>query len=406
MTMMRVVRMPSFNVWSLTLLLVLLPFRATAVDNTTLDGTASQQQQQERRVSSTCRSGLPRSHDSRDMIRLRGRPGGRVSREYRIMTPPKYDRSKPAKVLLYFHGWGENSNSFFSDSPWQDAAQDANYVVVAPEGLGKSWQFPGSSNGYGQDESTVTTCDTNMNDPFYCYDSCPCKNRCGWTQCQDDDLDFVLELLEDIQNYICVDEERIYVAGVSNGAMLTWSMGQDKRIAARLAGMAPMIGVPHYDHDRGSASEWDLPVIGFYGDYDTVVPPGDYRNRAYFEDDSGYYWVPAHRMHTVWAKDHGCSIKKRSGVPQFTYYENDNLDGYKVQCFTHCDTGDDSGVPFSVDCRADMGHETPAWMLRKALQFFEDHRKQDGGKRRERRRTKEEIASTASSLLRAAAVAP
>lgn len=179
-----------------------------------------QQQIQERGGQPKYCANLPSSQNPRQTgpIRLQRRvyDGDEVSRqqqripfrEYYLWTPPNYDPTVPTKVLLYFHGWKEDAyTSLFFDSEWMDALADPrhdNYIVVAPQGLDKSWQFPGSSDGMGQNGRTVTTCDASWPQPDDChYQTCSCQNRCGWTQCQDDDVEFVLDLIHDLPNHVC-----------------------------------------------------------------------------------------------------------------------------------------------------------------------------------------------------------
>ena len=166
-----------------------------------------------------------------------------------------------------------------------------------------------------------------------------------------------------------VDSSRLYAMGISNGAMLTWSMAQDDRIAPLLAGIAPMIGVPHNDYRRGKGTPRNLPVIGIYGTYDDVVPPGNYREDISV-DDAGYFWIPAHRMHQKWAQDHGCPVQRANQPAPYTYYNSNNLNGMSVQCRTYCPS---DSPPYSVDCRMNAGHDTPSWMLQMSLDFFEMH---------------------------------
>lgn len=146
-------------------------------------------------------------------------------------------------------------------------------------------------------------------------------------------------------------------------------MAQDRRIAPLLAGIAPLIGVPHNDYSRGKASPYNLPAIGIYGTYDDVVPPGNWRDDI-TTDDGGYYWIPAHRMHQRWAEDHGCPVQSKNRPAPNTYYESDDLNGFSVQCRTYCQG---NSVPYSLDCRMDAGHDTPSWMMHMALRFFERH---------------------------------
>ena len=162
---------------------------------------------------------------------------------------------------------------------------------------------------------------------------------------------------------------------------MTWSIAQDERVAPLLAGIAPMIGTALYDYNMGlpgTASSRGLPVIGFYGNTDPIVPPGNFEG-DWVEDSSGFYWIPAHHMHTRFAMDNGCKVRNENGPPPFIYFEADNLQGYSVICRTHCninnadDDGYDAPPPYSVDCRAEMGHETPAWMMHMAFSFFDQH---------------------------------
>jgi poly(3-hydroxybutyrate) depolymerase len=358
----------------------------------------AQKQQQE----PTCEN-LPHSHSAENMITLK-RPG-KMSRQYRLHTPANYNRNLPSKLVLAFHGWGETSTSYMHPD-WIQAAEDYNYIVVMPEGIQKSWQFPGSANGYGRDGTSITTCDLDMIDgPDYCYsETCDCPNRCGWTQCQDDDVDFVLDLIDDLYRQVCVDRLRIYATGISNGGMLTWTLGQDKRTASKMAALAPMIGVPHFDFTWGPATEYALPVIGIYGNFDDVVPPGGFHENL-IEDSDGYYWVPAHRLHPRWAMDHGCPITDGgNGLPPIAYGTGDvDLQGFQVQCRSYCNTNDGTyQVPFSVDCRAEMGHDTPVWMMHVALRFFEQHYLQGYGSKRNRNGApKEAPASSKSTSLTA-----
>eukprot|EP00523_Entomoneis_sp_CCMP467_P017774 CAMPEP_0168808124 /NCGR_PEP_ID=MMETSP0726-20121227/2412_1 /TAXON_ID=265536 /ORGANISM="Amphiprora sp., Strain CCMP467" /LENGTH=385 /DNA_ID=CAMNT_0008860075 /DNA_START=27 /DNA_END=1180 /DNA_ORIENTATION=- len=340
---------------------------ATPFDLAFSNGTTAAQRRLQKKQpakKNTC-AGLPKSHRSQNVISIRRR--GRV-RQYRIITPPKYNSRVRSKVILYFHGLGETSSSFANDAPWAQAAARNNYIVVAPDGIQRSWQFPGSADGRGRDGS-ITTCDTNRAGPNKCFAGCSCPKRCGWTQCQDDDLLFVLDLIRDIRKRICVDNKRIYAVGISNGAMLTWSMAQDPKIAPRLAGIAPMIGTPHPDYLQGKPTAKALPSIGFYGDRDNVIPPGNYQESRVMDTAfGGYYWIPAHRLHTQWARDHGCSTPNPNARAPFVY-RSGNQQGISVQCRTFCQ----GNKPMSVDCRLSMGHETPAFMLTMAIEFFEKH---------------------------------
>jgi polyhydroxybutyrate depolymerase len=147
-----------------------------------------------------------------------------LARTYRIHVPGDYDASKPAPLVLLFHGWGGNEDEFLSDRILRHESDQRGYIVVAPRGLGSgepdnsnnSWSFSGSTTGV--DGASNAICDDGET-PDYSYRSCANvkQNSCSWTQCQADDVAFSLALVREIKSRLCIDENRIYASGGSNG---------------------------------------------------------------------------------------------------------------------------------------------------------------------------------------------
>ena len=52
-----------------------------------------------------------------------------------------------------------------------------------------------------------------------------------------DDVFFINSMLDEIESRHCVDRARIYVTGMSNGAMMTYALAMDSRTAHRFAAM-------------------------------------------------------------------------------------------------------------------------------------------------------------------------
>ena len=284
------------------------------------------------------------------------------------------------------HGWSidgcSGGDEFVrDDNEWRRYADSNGYVMVAPEGLAEgpeyppNWSVPGSRDGRGRDGRTITSCDNTLYEPDHCYPSCNgCgRTRCGWTQCLDDDLDFLVDLIKDLPNYLCVDVRRIYAFGYSNGGMMAWTLGQDQRSAPLLAGIASAQGLPMWNYLLGKGTDRKLPAIGIYGEYDESVPPGD-GSRQFNEvlDGDGYYYVDAFWQHRVWASDHSCQVSSSSPA-RYTY---DIRGRREIVCRTHC-AGD--GPPESLDCRAPYdSHGKESWHLDAALKFFTEHARADG----------------------------
>lgn len=312
---------------------------------------------------------------------------GRPRRQFKIYTPPSYNKLMPAPIVVMLHGWSidgcSGGDEFIRDNnEWRRYADSNGYVVVAPEGLSEgseypaSWAVPGSRDGRGKDGRTITSCDNSLYEPDHCFPSCNgCGGtRCGWTQCLDDDVEFIVDLIQELPNYLCVDQRRIYFFGYSNGGMMAWTLGQDRRSASLLAGIASAQGLPMWDYLQGKGTNGKLPAIGIYGEYDESVPPGD-GTRQFNEvlDSDGYYYVDAFWQHRVWAQNHACRVSG-SAPARYTY---DIRGRREITCRTHCSPGD--GPPPSLDCRAPFdSHGKESWHLDAALKFFTEHARADG----------------------------
>ena len=82
-----------------------------------------------------------------------------------------------------------------------------------------------------------------------------------------DDVKFIDDLLQSLVGLGCVDPHRVYVAGISNGASFAGVLGCQR--AADFAGAAMVAGINAY---AICADQAPLPVIGFNGTADPIVP--------------------------------------------------------------------------------------------------------------------------------------
>ena len=310
-----------------------------------------------------------------------------LQRHYRVHVPAAYDKQKPARMLLWFHGWGGNENEILQFAEIAAMADQHAYILVAPRGLGSgapdnnynSWSFSGSNTGLDGDDSnpdvpgdTVAICDP-VKTPDYRYASCAnvAANSCAWTHCQADDVDFTLALVEEISSKLCVDRKNIFASGGSNGGMFSWELAQDARSAGIFRAIAPVIGLPHRGYLSGPGRTGDFPVLLITGTPDDTVPPGNWGDESFTttaNDNDRFYYTGATAITQVWAAAHACDITQAAklfdtGVTQ-------------AECRTYCDAG--RGWPMVSDCRAVMGHEYGlAWSFELMLDFFDAHAAQE-----------------------------
>lgn len=297
-----------------------------------------------------------------------------VTRTFRVHVPKGYKKNIPAPLVTIYHGWGGNENEFLGNRKVRSEADRRGYILVAPRGLGSgapdqsfnSWSFSGSTSGMDGDGGKI--CDDAVT-PDYSYASCEkiAKNSCSWTQCQQDDVAFAVALVKQIEKNLCVDEERVFATGGSNGGMFTWELGQNPASAPSLKAIAPLIGLPHRGYLDAQGKVDDMPVLVITGTRDTTVPPGDWDDPGYTTTSNGndrYYYTGATAITASWADAHDCEISENA-VPFHAGVK-------RVDCRTYC--SGDSGWPRVLDCRARMGHSyNLSWSWPLILNFFDQH---------------------------------
>ena len=127
--------------------------------------------------------------------------------ELHLYVPAKYDPSKPAPLLLAFHGTGGSGDQAVSF--WKDVADALGMVVVGPTEAGKN-------EGYAFSD----------------------RERAA-----------ALAALRWARRRFDVDEDRIFATGISRGGHLAWDLAL--RFPDRFAAIAPMIGSPRFNLTHG-----------------------------------------------------------------------------------------------------------------------------------------------------------
>ncbi|WP_223427338.1 alpha/beta hydrolase family esterase [Tateyamaria pelophila] len=305
---------------------------------------------------------------------------GGVARSYRLLVPENYDPATPTPLILAFHGWGGGTDAFLGAANVADQSSAQGFIVAAPVGLGEgggdasysSWSFPGSSTGIDGDGAKICD-DANTGD--YSYASCKvpgaeiAQNTCSWTHCQGDDAAFVTAFMDELSGTLCIDQNRIYGVGGSNGGMFLWTLAQNPDVAGRFAAIAPLIGLPHRGYTDGPAVDGGVPVLSITGMSDPTVPPGEWEDAGHTTTTDGdfYYYTGATAITRAFAEAASCDISQPAQAVAF----DDGSD-----CRSYCSSGAGE-VPAVLDCRRDMAHVyelEDTWPM--ILNFFDAHQKQ------------------------------
>ncbi|WP_175506999.1 alpha/beta fold hydrolase [Bosea sp. CRIB-10] len=122
---------------------------------------------------------------------------------YRIRLPRRPNNGRIG-AIVYFHGYRASAAEVVADAGLAAAAERLGVALIAPDGIGQSWSFPGS----------------------------PARNR--------NEFSFVEQVLDDAAARFAIDAERVMASGFSQGGSLVWYLAC--RMPRRFAAFAPIAG--------------------------------------------------------------------------------------------------------------------------------------------------------------------
>lgn len=135
-------------------------------------------------------------------------------RAYILHIPPLIAEMNTVPLVINFHGGKDNAKSFQDVVQMDRVADQMGYAVVYPDGTGR-WSKKKLTWNAGQ-----------------CCGSAVSKKT--------DDVAFVRQLIRDVEQYIALDRERIYVTGFSNGGMMAYRLAAEA--SDLIAAAAPVAG--------------------------------------------------------------------------------------------------------------------------------------------------------------------
>ena len=175
-------------------------------------------------------------------------------RTYILHCPPSCDGSSAVPLIIGLHGGGSSGSSFESITEWSLKADLEGCIAVYPDGVNGSWNYGGF---YG----------TNI-----------------------DDVGFISALIDTLSREYTLDARRIYVAGFSAGALMSYRLAAE--LSEKIAAIGPVAGqmvMEEIDPSR------PVPIIHFQDVDDPRVP---------FEGDDEFPSVQA--VIGTWIEINGC----------------------------------------------------------------------------------------------------
>jgi polyhydroxybutyrate depolymerase len=107
---------------------------------------------------------------------------------YRAIVPPQWDGVRAMSLVLYLHGFREDSAKVAANAALVAAVSEEGALLILPDGVDQSWSHRGA----------------------------PSRKR--------DDIAFLHEVLRDAEKRWPVDERQVFAAGFSIGASMVWDL--------------------------------------------------------------------------------------------------------------------------------------------------------------------------------------
>ena len=129
--------------------------------------------------------------------------------------PPNYRKGEKLPLVIALHGGGGNAQNMEMMSGFSEKADKENFAVVYPNGSGRI-----------------------SNNILLTWNAEGCCQYAAENKI--DDVGFISALIDKLVGDYGIDSKRIYATGFSNGAMMSFKLGE--KIPDKIAAIAPVSG--------------------------------------------------------------------------------------------------------------------------------------------------------------------
>ena len=170
------------------------------------------------------------------------------NREYMYWLPEDYDGNTPTPLIFSFHGAGGSAKGQADLDRLTEPEFNTDHILVYLQSTSKRenlWEVSPEVNV--------------------------------------DDVGYTLEVLDRVQEELCIDDSRIYATGMSQGGGMVNLLACDSNASTRFAAYAPVAGAFYYEENsddkcdpdnatfKCSPAREDIPILAFHGGDDDVV---------------------------------------------------------------------------------------------------------------------------------------
>lgn len=157
-----------------------------------------------------------------------------VRRTYILYVPESYKPDEPVPLVISLHGFADWPTHHMMVTGWNQIAEENGFLVVYPSGTGF-----------------------------------PLRWLAGGTGDPQPDVKFISDLIDQLEGDYNIDENRIFVNGLSNGGGMSFVLAC--KLSERVAAFAGVAGAYVFPWDECQSAR-PVPAIIFHGTADRIVP--------------------------------------------------------------------------------------------------------------------------------------
>ena len=226
-------------------------------------------------------------------------------RSYRLHIPLSYDGSNPVPIVFVLHGTGTpgvNSFTMKNGLDMDEKSDEEGFIVVYPNGEMFRFSYLLKRPAPILDFYSIATVSRMWN----CWDI----NNI-------DDVEFIRTLINHLETTVNINDSRIFITGVSGGAMMTYRLGAE--LSGIIAAIAPVSGAiggimyaPKPDNTLQPyiipEPSNPLPVIIFHGMQDQAVlyEGGWVKNFKLGSFEMWHYQLSVNESVSFWVEQNNC----------------------------------------------------------------------------------------------------
>jgi len=159
-----------------------------------------------------------------------------INRTYRLYIPSNYDPTAPSPLIVSYHGNGGNAAEQEHITQFSEEKYNDEFVVVYGEGLSGSWE------GASYAKSGV------------------------------DDVQYTADLLDHLEGELCLDTNKIFANGKSNGGGFVSLLSCDSKMSSRFTAFSAVAGAFYQEtYKPCNPTPAVVPFMEIHGMEDNVV---------------------------------------------------------------------------------------------------------------------------------------